>query len=264
MRHFGPYIIVLGLLITAFGCGGGSGAGALSGGSDQTINMGLVSATYKGAGPMQPAVVSSNNGVVVTGIDSANYTQIILNPAKLLASTQIAFSEKDSIWLMGWNGANPRQVTPYGGIPAIDNTPNWFPGALGFIYVQSDPVSGYPQVFSSNADGTGTSVLTSLTPGCSAPAWSLGGSKFAFVHALGAKNLIFTANSNGSGAVQFSDGSGDCNYPVYSPDGTRVYFSYENSVASNYALVYVPASGGAQVTVVNIPAAFSPMAKPSL
>jgi len=256
MGRYVPYITVSGLLITAIGCGGGGG---LSVGGDQTINMGQVSATYKGPGPMQPAVVSNNNGVVITGIDQANYTQIILNPAKSLENSTIAFTERDAVWTMTPSGGDAHQATSFGGASdTFDCTPSWFPGALGFAYVQSDALSGYPQVFNSNLDGTGTTRLTNLSPGCFAPAWSPGGSKVAFVHMLGVLNQVYTVNGNGTGTTLISDGTGDENYPTYSPDGTRIYVSYKNSVASNYSIAYYPSGGGALVPVLNIPGATQP------
>src|SRR2546423_14822435 len=108
MRRVVPSMIILALFIGS-GCGGGAEPIAAG---DHTASMGAFSITYKGPGPLQPAVTGQSMEVSVTGIDSANYSQIIFNPAKVMGATSIAFNEKDSLWTMGSAGGRAVRVTP--------------------------------------------------------------------------------------------------------------------------------------------------------
>lgn len=87
-------------------------------------------------------------------------------------------------------------------------------------------VEGISQnIYTINADGTGTSQLTK-DEGNSEPAWSPDGSRLAFVryrNQLG--RGIYVMNSNGSGTVSLTTGTPDEFSPAWSPDGSRIAFT---------------------------------------
>jgi TolB protein len=243
----------LGLLLFLFAAGcGGTGTNAPVG-TEHSIPVGLVSAQYQGGTEVKPAIVGQSASIVVTGVDSANFTQVTLNPTNSLLATKLAFNNRDEVWFMDPDGGNRHQVTSYGGAAAsFSTTPSWGPGGAKITFDQLDPVSGYPQIFTANSNGSGVTRLTSNSPGNFSPVYSPSGATIAFTLMIGVLNQVFVMNSNGSSPVKLSDGTGEDRFPAFSPDGTKIYFAHKDSTSSYYNLCSVPAGGGATVVALNL------------
>jgi Tol biopolymer transport system component len=105
-----------------------------------------------------------------------------------------------------------------------------FPGPNGKIAFAGGPGSGWGEIFTMNADGTG---LVNLTRSGSvnelAPDWSPDGSRIAFVSNRDGNNEIYVMDADGSDARRLTTNAAWDNHPSWSPDGTQIAFASERT-----------------------------------
>jgi WD40-like Beta Propeller Repeat len=135
-----------------------------------------------------------------------------------------------------------------------------FPGANGKIAFSSNRDDANPnscglrcnyEIYTINADGTGTTRLTNNPLQDSDPVWSQDGQKIAFTRtdpATGAE-AIWVMNANGSGQVSLGEGLG----PAWSPDGQKLAFTTDfDPGCTCTAVVTVNGDGSGRTAILSV------------
>jgi serine/threonine protein kinase/Tol biopolymer transport system component len=118
--------------------------------------------------------------------------------------------------------------------PSPSSTPTLAPtptgGGTGQIAYASD-VTGLPQIWLMNSDGTAQNQITEMPEGACQPAWSPDGLRLAFISPCGGNQEIypgagiFIMNVDGSEVTPLPSVPGGDFDPAWSPDGTRIAFT---------------------------------------
>lgn len=133
--------------------------------------------------------------------------------------------------------------------PTPDDTPipvaTLMGGGTGQLVFASS-VPGLPQLFLSNADGTGLTQLTNMEHGACQPSWSPDGSQLVFISPCERRaeffetayreSSLYVINVDGTGLKNLTTVPGSDFDPAWSPDGTRIAFT---SVRDGYKQIYV-------------------------
>lgn len=126
--------------------------------------------------------------------------------------------------------------------PTPTRTPTPTGGGAGQLAYVSD-VTGLPQVWLMNADGTGQRQITDMPEGACQPAWSPDGATLVFISPCAFNQEIypgaslFLINADGTGLVSLPTMPGGDFDPSWSPDGSRIAFTSLRDY--NRAQVYV-------------------------
>lgn len=186
--------------------------------------------------------------------------------------SRMAFISKrtgaSELWVMDWNGANPKQLTKHGSIAL---GPNWSPGGRHLVFTSYlrggpaifllTPEEGYlrllwdqggvnssPNIspdgtqvaFASSVDGNvdiyvmpiegGTPVrITTAKAIDTQPAWAPNGRQIAFTSARSGSPQIFLMDADGSNVRRLSFGGEFHDEAEWSQDGTRVVCTTRDS-----------------------------------
>lgn len=103
-------------------------------------------------------------------------------------------------------------------------------GGKGQIAYASD-VTGLPQIWLMNADGTGQRQITDMPEGACQPAWAPDGSRLAFISPCAGNQEIypgagiFVINVDGTGLTPITMAPGGDFDPAWSPDGSQIAFT---------------------------------------
>jgi serine/threonine protein kinase len=116
--------------------------------------------------------------------------------------------------------------------PSATFTPSPVPlgGGAGQIAYASD-VTGLPQIWLMNSDGTAAHQITDMQEGACQPAWSPDGQRLAFISPCGGNQEtypgagIFIINADGIGTIPLPSVPGGDFDPAWSPDGSRILFT---------------------------------------
>ena len=203
------------LLPSLIACGGsGSGAATLKTGT--------------------PSVIAFSSARALDGSDSVNTDQ----PDGELPVY--------NIWAINSDGTGLTAITRLSGSAhgADSIAPQWSPDGTKILYSSgrvldgSDAALSQPNIWISNADGSGATALTQLTvyAPCYGAVWSQDGTKIAYYswRALDGSNAnpgqnasrnIWVMNADGSNDVPVTKiTAADSDAPVWSPDGTKIAF----------------------------------------
>lgn len=116
--------------------------------------------------------------------------------------------------------------------PSATATPAPTPvgGGSGQIAYASD-VTGLPQIWLMNADGTAQRQITDMQEGACQPVWSPDGERLAFISPCGGNQeiypgaAIFIINADGSETTPLPSAPGGDFDPAWSPDGASIAFT---------------------------------------
>ena len=100
--------------------------------------------------------------------------------------------------------------------------------------------SGYPLIYTMNADGTGAQRLTfnSVGDSDSSPDWSYDGTKIAFIR----NSHVWSMSADGTNQTQLTTGSGMADFhPSWAPDGTKI--AYEHRAGGSSQIYVMNADG---------------------
>jgi TolB protein len=131
----------------------------------------------------------------------------------------------DSLWLIGPDGSNPRQLSARTGVREALTGTVWSPDGnrLAFIAPGTDLNL---DVYIINVDGTGETNITHSHEDEFFPSWSPDGNRIAFSRVrLGASSLgtgVFVIDPDGTNLVQVPTGATSVTTLLWSPDGSRI------------------------------------------
>jgi hypothetical protein len=125
------------------------------------------------------------------------------------------------IYTMGTSDASPTRLT---NTPETEDKPDWSRDGGHIAFERW--LSGKPDIFTMNADGSGQVNLTSSSSWSDyEPSWSPDGSHIAFSsNRAGGALQIWTMKSDGSALVRLTFTTKANMYPDWSPDGSRIVF----------------------------------------
>lgn len=119
-----------------------------------------------------------------------------------------------------------------------------FTGGNGEVAFESNRAGGF-DLYTVEADGSGTAILVATTGADRAPAWSPDGSRVAFQSNLRGNFDIWIVNADGSGLRALTSDAVNEIQPAWSPDGTRVVFARLDASLGTHDIWHVRADDGA-------------------
>jgi dipeptidyl aminopeptidase/acylaminoacyl peptidase/CubicO group peptidase (beta-lactamase class C family) len=188
-----------------------------------------------------------------------------------------ADEDRSSIWLVGAEGGEPRQLT----FGHSDGAPRWSPDGttLAFVGRRGDD-KAKPQVHLLPLEGGEARAVTDLPLGAGEPVWSPDGSLIAFAAVIdldrepdasdatpkpvvaekldykadglglikGLRQHVFVVPAEGGDARQLTSGDFAASTPLWSPDGSELAFSasrtQDRDIDPAQAVYVVPVGGG--------------------
>jgi Tol biopolymer transport system component len=182
-------------------------------------------------------------------------------PTKLIASTgvnavpqfspdgkKIAFESTRSgsreIWVCDSDGANPRQLTFFGGPTA--GTPRWSPDGRQIIFVATP--ESHNAVYVVSVEGGQPRRLTTDAPNEDSASWSRNGKWIYFDSDRTGASQVWKVPPDGGHAVQVTKMGGFA--PFESPDGKTLYYTKDPFL---HGLWRVPVEGGEETPVFEHP-----------
>jgi Tol biopolymer transport system component len=224
-------------------------------------------ATFPGAnGKLAYASCGSNDcGVFVVEPDGSNPTQITHNPFRI-PTREGSYPAAD--YPTGWSAdgskiSYTRQLVhgTEAHIADADGTGDtvvglhpsgvFSPDGMRLAYADYLP-SGYPQIFVSNADGSGATQRTNGS-GAYAPDWSPDGTRIAFNQPFSGAPEIYVMDPDGGNQVQLTHElqQGAWTYgPSWSPDGAKIAFT-RTYQGQQYEIYSMNANGSGLVNLTD-------------
>jgi dipeptidyl aminopeptidase/acylaminoacyl peptidase len=189
----------------------------------------------------------------------------------------LAFMREDQLWLLSFEGGEPRQVTSVPG--GVTGPPVWSPDGRRIAFTARIPSAtssgprvirrlryllngagyigdGFWHIFTVSVDGAETVQLTSGEWHHFAPAWSPDSAQITCVTTRREDwdtewvwdVYVLDASDRGGAARCLTDSGGTCAAPAWSPDGQWIaYYANEcpgTAYTQDYYLWLVPAAGG--------------------
>jgi len=147
-----------------------------------------------------------------------------------VASTRIAFAsqkgDSKEIWIMDYDGANPRQLSFNGG---LNKFPEWSPDGTRVAYVTKLPTESRWQLRIQEIDG-GVRTLDFPAGYVSSPAFSSTGRlAFAARTSNSRDTDIFVSDPDGRNPRNITQAAGIDTSPTWSPTGTQIAFISDRS-----------------------------------
>lgn len=220
------------------GCGGGGGRSSSDSSANHSASVGIASISYKGR--FVPAAVFSLDGVTVTSMAGANFTNVQLNPAPKIENSALVFAMGGEIWT--YKNGIQTQITH--ALPVFDH-PQLSKNGL-VVCIGPDEGTGINQLFTCLLDGSNFRQITSAPHDHLVPSFSPSGSKIVYSDGI----QLYTVNSDGTGEVPLSISNpnytnGTAYSPAWSPDGATILFTGTSSDLGEATLFMVPSGGGA-------------------
>ena len=147
--------------------------------------------------------------------------------------------------------------TPVSPTAQASLTSSPFPPNNGLIVFVSE-ISGNPEIYSMNPDGSNVTELTKSPAKNYSPVWSPDGKRIAFISERNAAPDIFSMNPNGSGLTQLTNKSGFNGYFYWSPDGRKIAYTTSSLKDPNRAeqLFVINADGSGKTDLMDVPGSF--------
>lgn len=178
------------------------------------------------------------------------YAPVLSRRAHSLAFSRV--SQDMNIWQVALSGPERGRLRRLIASTRQETFPEYSPDARRVAF-ESDR-SGFPEIWISNADGTGAYALTHFGgPVTGSPAWSPDGSRIAFDSRASGEAEIYVAEAApGSKPRRITYSGGENMLPVWSADGHFIY--YDSRRAGADESWRVPAEGGApeQITTTSV------------
>jgi TolB protein len=145
-----------------------------------------------------------------------------------IAQTQIAYVNERSgnkeVWVMDYDGGNPRQITF---LKSISLTPRWSPDASRIAFTCYVPVRGITsaQICIYSTASNRMIAFPRYRGTNSSPAWSPDGSQIAFMSSLNGDPEIYASNADGTHMHRVTFAAGVNTSPAWNPKtGQQIVF----------------------------------------
>ncbi|HSK70137.1 MAG TPA: carboxypeptidase regulatory-like domain-containing protein [Pyrinomonadaceae bacterium] len=173
----------------------------------------IVFVGYEGGGANIYTVNSDGSGIQrITNTTTGNY-----NPNWSPDGTKIAFARNGRIFTMNPDGSDAKRITNSTSTISEDE-PDWSPDGSEIVFVGSN--GSEPRIYLVRIDGTNLRRLTAENERENSPAWSLDGTRIAYLRG-GVSGNIYTVNIDGSGRRQITDSNLRKYSPTWKPSLTR-------------------------------------------
>jgi eukaryotic-like serine/threonine-protein kinase len=129
--------------------------------------------------------------------------------------------------------------------PTLGPTSTMIGGGYNQIAFAST-LSGLPQIYLVNTDGTGLTKLTKMSEGACQPDWSPDGLHLVFISPCPGRQddypdaKMYVINVDGSGLVELPSAPGGDFDPAWSPDGTRIVFTSLRDGLDHIYMMHLP------------------------
>lgn len=202
------------------------------------------------------SAADGNNDIYVVNADGTGRTQLTFTSAPAGVSfpawspdgTKIAFQNDldGKIYVMNSDGSSIAAITT-----GVDFGPSWSPDGTKMAFTKV--VSGQPEIYVMNADGTNQTRLTNDALQDYDPSWSPDGSKIVFSHDAADAAELYLINPDGTGLTNLTQSLNLSEVSAaWSPDGTKI--AYIGETASGNSDVFVMnADGTNRTNLTNTP-----------
>jgi len=215
------------------------------------FSAGPVTVTAKtGAQPATTTfpIFTSTNLIAFYG---AQFTSVVTNLTPSLDATFITFGRGGEVWTMDTQGNNLAEVSSTSPV----GSPSPAVNALGrIVYDQYDPSVNKPQIFVTNADGSGNYRLSDGSQVDQFSAWTNDNGSVLFTRYVSPHFQIFKMSSSGASPTNLDDGTADDSYPTQSSNGL-IAFARANSTTGHQEIWVMSANGSNKHVVLSSPTA---------
>ncbi|HWD39243.1 MAG TPA: hypothetical protein VG944_10370 [Fimbriimonas sp.] len=234
--------------IVIAGCGGGSPSSPGGGlGEDHSTLVGIASISYQGK--FVPAGSAVFEGVTITTMAGATFSNVTLTPAPKLENSTLVFANLGQV-LTYQPGRTISQITnqaEFFAVPTVSKNGQVF-------FIGESALSGTEQIFGCNLDGSNLHQVTSTAVNHDTVSVSPSGTKLAFSTGSG---RIYTVNADGTAETQLSITGPNLNPnalsdPAWSPDGTKLAFEGADTVLNRTEIYSVAPTGGVATEITNL------------
>jgi len=137
-------------------------------------------------------------------------------------------------------------LLPFPKYSGLNVTPAWSPDGKKIAFCSS--LSGDPEIYVSNADGSGLQRRTFSPSVDISPVWNpKTGNEIAFVSDRSGSPQIYIMNADGSNLRRLISGAGDASEPAWSPDAQFMAFEWRVSETGTYDVYLIDIASG-QIT----------------
>lgn len=181
-----------------------------------------------------------------------NFDSLSMAPAVSPDSSQIAFSRQGpSGWGIFLFSLDPvRQLTFHNRMSSLNTTPSFTPDGKHIVY--SSTVSGWPQIYIADLDGSHSRRISSVNAIEVEPKVNpKTGADIVFVSGRSGPQQIYRMNLDGADVERLTPGNGEASNPSWHPDGGHIAFSWTQGFAAgdfNVFLMDVATRQYAQLT----------------
>lgn len=155
-----------------------------------------------------------------------SYKSISITPAVSVDGKRIAFTTyaRGNPGIFVHSLETGRRLPFYNQVASMNATPDFTPDGEKILY--SSTASGYAQIYSANADGSGLHRISSYQAVEVSPRVSPKGNEIVFVSDRSGLPQIYRMNMDGAAVERLTTGEGEAHNPSWHPNGQVIAFAW--------------------------------------